>query len=689
MLIIEDSFGIILMQTDTITYIIIALVIALSLALFQYLYKSKIKSNLRFLLSVFRTISIFGVLLLLINPKFESLSYYNEKPTLVVAIDNSESISYLKQDKNATQIINDLSINSELKERFNIQTYSFGKSVNSLDSLNFNERQSNLSFALKQFKEVYANQTAPIVIVSDGNQTYGSDYSYVAKDLDQPIYPVILGDSTVYSDLSIKQLNVNRYVYVKNKFPIEIIANYSGKESIATELKIWSGNSVVYRKALKFNASKSSEIISTALIANSVGIKTYRVELTTLTNEKNKVNNFKNFGVDVIDQKTNIALVSDILHPDLGTLKKSIESNEQRSVSILKSKELLSKINDFQLVILYQPNNNFSLILDEIETQKLNTFIITGETTDYLFLNSKQLKFTHIVTNQTEEYQPNLNRNYSTFIIDNLDFNNYPPLKSEFGAVEFFAPNTSILTKTINGIDTEQPMLSTFEYSNTKHALLSGEGIWRWRAQSYLNTESFIDFDNFIGKLVQYLSSNKKRNRINIDYKSFYNGNDDVILTAQYFNKNFEFDNSVSLSVILKNKENNSLREVPLLLNNGNYTVDLSGIAAGLYNFTIKHNSESVSASGSFQILEYNVEQQFLNADVNKLKTVAEQSDGRAYFSTEVGDLVSNLLSDNRYATIQKSTKNIVPLIDWKYLLGLIALSLFIEWFIRKFNGLI
>jgi hypothetical protein len=31
----------------------------------------------------------------------------------------------------------------------------------------------------------------------------------------------------------------------------------------------------------------------------------------------------------------------------------------------------------------------------------------------------------------------------------------------------------------------------------------------------------------------------------------------------------------------------------------------------------------------------------------------------------------------------------VVPLIDWKYLLAIIALALAAEWFIRKYNGLI
>lgn len=677
------------MQTDTIIYIVIAALTALLLALFQYAYKSKLNTQLKTTLTVLRTISVLGILLLLINPKFESKTFYDEKPTLVVAIDNSESVSYLEQDQNAMEIYQLLNGNSEIKKRFNVDTYSFGKALKPIDSLNFSEQQSNISNSLKQIGEVYANQVAPIVLLTDGNQTYGSDYSFVSNTVKQPIYPVILGDSTIYTDVSIKQLNVNRYVFLKNKFPVEVIANYNGNETVNTELKIWSGNSLVFRKAIQFNAEKTSEIVSTTLLANSVGVKTYKVELTPLNQEKNTVNNSKNFGVEVIDQKTNIALVSDILHPDLGALKKSIESNEQRSVSILKPNEYVENTNDFQLVILYQPNNNFNKVLSNISDKNLNSFIITGNTTNFSLLNNSQSAFKQTVTNQSEDFQPKLNRNYSTFIVDNLSFEDYPPLQSEFGTIEFSVPNDVILSKSVNGIDTNQPMLSTFEIGSTKHALLSGEGLWRWRAQSFLESESFNDFDNFIGKLVQYLSSNKKRTRLNIDYKSFYNGNDDVIIIAQYFNKNYEFDNSAALTIVLKNKEDNSVREVPLLLSNGSYRVDLSGISSSSYDFTIKHNTESVAASGSFEVLEYNVEQQFLNADVEKLQSLAKNSDGNAVFNTEIEDLISELLTDSRYATIQKSSKNIVPLIDWKYLLGIIVLSLFVEWFIRKYNGLI
>ena len=676
------------MNTQTITLILLSGIIALFIALFQYVYKSK-KSNTKITLTLLRFISVFSLLILLINPKFENVSYYKEKPNLVIAIDNTESVAYLKQDSKVKTLYDAIVLDPELKKRFNIEAYSFGKEFKSNDSLDFKDRQTNISNVFKNYSELYKETTSPLVLITDGNQTLGRDYQYSATKIKQPIYPVILGDTSTYADLSIKQVNVNRFAYLKNKFPVEIIVNYSGSKEVESLLRITSGNSVLLTKTIRFNTSKTSEVINTTLAANSVGVRSYNVEISPLASEKNKINNRKNFAVEVIDQKTNIALVSSQLHPDLGALKKAIESNEQRSVTLLKPKEYISKINDFQLVILYQPNNNFKTVISSISELKLNTFTITGNTTDWSFLNNSQSLYTQEITNQTENYQPELNINYGTFIVDNITFANYPPLQSEFGAVTFNVPEETVLYKTINGNSTENSLLSTLEIEGQKHALLNGEGLWRWRAQSFLETESFIDFDNFIGKLVQYLSSNKKRNRINADYKSFYSGNDNITISAQFFNKNYEFDANANLELLLTNKENKVATTYPLLLKNASYIIDLSGISHGDYSFRIKNKDEPISVSGQFKVLEYNVEQQFLNADVTKLQSLATNSNGKSFFIDNTETLINTLLEDTRFATIQKSKRSTIPLIDWKYLLGLIVLALSLEWFIRKYNGLI
>ncbi len=381
------------MQTETILYIIIAGILALLVALFQYMYKSKKRSKRYVLLTFLRFLTLFSVLLLLINPKFEKVTYFNEKPNLVIAVDNSESVSYLKQNEKAKQLLDDLQSNKDLNERFNLDVYSFGKELKPLDSLTFNERQSNVAQVFDNLNQVYNTSIAPTIVISDGNQTYGNDYEFATNKYKQPIFPIVLGDTIQHTDLKIEQLNVNRYAYLKNKFPIEIIAVYNGKSSVSTELKITSGNATVYSQSLNFNTTNSSQVINVTLPANSVGVQTYKATLIPLENEKNVVNNIKNFAVEVIDQKTNVAIVSDILHPDLGAFKKAIESNEQRQATILKPNEFLNNSNDFQLVIVYQPNNNFKLFYDEIAKLNLNKFTVLGNNTTWSALNNYQSNY--------------------------------------------------------------------------------------------------------------------------------------------------------------------------------------------------------------------------------------------------------------------------------------------------------
>jgi hypothetical protein len=678
------------MGLQTLLFIILAGISALLIALFQYAYKAK-SNRLKPILTFLRFITIFVTLLLIINPKFEKESFFNVKPNLVIAIDNSQSINHLEQGENVLNLVKKLSSNNDLEDKFNIEFYEFGNDLNATnpDSLSFSKSQTNISKAFNDLSQIYDEDISPTILVTDGNQTYGYDYEYDLKSYNQPIYPVILGDTITYTDLKIQQLNVNKYAYLKNKFPIEIIATYNGNDAISTQLVVNSGNSIVYRQQLNFSKSNNASTISFTLPAVRVGVNSYTAKLEVLDNEKNTVNNSKPFAVEVIDQKTNVAIISDMIHPDLGMLKKSIESNEQRSVKIVTPNEFLDEKDNFQLAILYQPNSKFRQVFEVIEGNGINKFLIAGSLTQWTFLNQIQDNYLLDVTQQFEDYQATLNPNFTTFIIDDLDFSSFPPLRSEFGDITFSTTAEILLYKKVNNTLTDLPLLITFEKGNKREALLLGENLWKWRAQSYLNEKSFQQFDNFIGKLVQYLATSKKRNRLSVEHESFYNGNGNIIISAQFFNKNYEFDAKASLNIISINKEDKVETILPFILKNNNYQADLSGFTPGQYDFTVRANNGEASYFGSFQILDYNVEQQFLNANVTKLQQLATNSQGSSYFIANTDNLVSDLTNDSRYVTIQKSTKNVVPLIDFKYLLALIVLSLALEWLIRKYNGLI
>ena len=677
------------MESQTILLIFLAAISALGIAVFQYLKSKKERTKRSFMLALLRFVSIFGILLLLINPKFTNTSYVLEKSNLVLAVDNSQSINYFKSTDEVTAFVASIRENKNIQEKYNISTFTFGNKLKAQDTFSFSENQTNVTSAFKELQDIYKGKVAPTVIITDGNQTYGEAYQYAAKKYKQDVYPVIVGDTTSYQDLKISQLNANRYAFLNNKFPVEIIANYNGNSAVSTKLNVFQNGRVIYSQPLSFSKEKTSEIVQVTLPVTSIGVKTYTVSLQALDAEKNTVNNKKSFGIEVIDERTNVLILTSIIHPDLGTLKKAIESNEQRNVTIKKSDEPDINLKDYQAVLLYQPNVSFKPYYETIKTLGINTFTITGTRTDYRFLNDNGELFTRELSAQVEDYQAEFNSNFSTFQVDDIGFSNFPPLVDEFGEVSIKKAHTPLLMQTISGLPTGSSLLTTIEDGAQRHAVLFGEGIWRWRAQSYLDNQSFEAFDEFVGKLIQYLASKERRNRLNINYNSFYNGGDNIVIAAQYFDKNYEFDARAKLSMVVIGERNNTRQEIPMVLKNNRYEVDLSSLTPDSYKFSVTVAGESISRSGNFEIIEFNVEQQFLSANVTPLQQIATNTNKELYSMGNSAQLITNLLENETYNPIQKQQKQIKPLIDWYYLLGIIILTLSLEWFIRKYNGLI
>ena len=52
-------------------------------------------------------------------------------------------------------------------------------------------------------------------------------------------------------------------------------------------------------------------------------------------------------------------------------------------------------------------------------------------------------------------------------------------------------------------------------------------------------------------------------------------------------------------------------------------------------------------------------------------------------------ELIRTLLENPEYVAIEKAISKKTPLIEWQWLLVLIAISLALEWFLRKYNGMV
>jgi hypothetical protein len=663
----------------------IAFVLSGSLGYYQYYYRVKKLTKVSFLLVIIRSLVFFLLMLVLLNPSITKESIINQKAKLSVLVDNSSSITFFKKDSLVHAILQNFKTHKKLNKRFDINYYSFGDLFQQSDSFSFDENQTDISMPLERISKIQKNASNAIVLLSDGNQTIGNDYQYTS--IKDPIFPVVIGDTTKFQDVKIAQINVNRYSFINNQFPVESILQYEGTQTIKLRYSLENNGKIIFSERINFSEKNNSHILKTFIKASKEGTNFFTSKIEYLENEKNVVNNSKNFSVEVIDKQSEILIVSSFYHPDLGALKKAIESDKQRKVTIRIVDNKNIQLNNYQLVVLYQPNNKFNIIIDQLNSNKSSFMLITGSKTDWLFLNNKSLGINKKNINQLENYSARFYNGFLNFSQKNIGFENFPPLIDYYGETTVSIPHQTLLYQSINGFSSQNPLLATVNHNNQKKVFLFGEGIWKWRSSSFLKNDSFQYFDEFIGNLVQYASNKKIRNRLDLDITSFYNANSSIQIGAFYVDENYQFDDRATILFTIKNKNSKKKQTFPFSLSGSSYQLELTSLEAGEYEYTIEVDGQNISKKGTFKVNEFLVEEQFTNANSYKLELLAQKTAGKLYFEDKYRLVIDDLTNDTRFSTIQKSKKTIDKLVNWQWLMLLIIGLLSLEWFIRKYIG--
>ena len=100
--------------------------------------------------------------------------------------------------------------------------------------------------------------------------------------------------------------------------------------------------------------------------------------------------------------------------------------------------------------------------------------IIGGEKTDYGLLSNKFPFFQKSNNQTTENYQGFYNDDFQKFQFEDLGFSSFPPLSDQFGDVQIKGNYSTLLFRSINGIETEAPLLFEKEMGNRRLVFLTG-----------------------------------------------------------------------------------------------------------------------------------------------------------------------------------------------------------------------
>lgn len=674
------------MSTNTILLLLGAVLIALLVSYFQYFFKAKTKGKITYVLAFLRFLGLFLILVLLINPSIEIKSYQIQKSSLAVAVDNSKSISLLTENNEVSGLVERIKNNKALNAKFDLNYFELSNELKPLSNLNFEGEQTKLDKVAVGLNTLYRSSKMPVLLVTDGNATSGANYVYSFKN-NFNIYPIVVGDTTSIFDLSILKVNVNKFTFLNNKFPLEVFINSNSKKANTAIVSVLEGKKVVSQKKIEFNSLKTGTNLSFLLDAKRLGLNNYTVTVKGNLTEKNTSNNTKSVAVQVIDQRAKMAIVTDMNHPDIAVLKRSIETNEQREVAVVKPND--SSLAEFDFFILYQPNSSFSDVYMVSQNKNIPVLTITGTKTDFKFLSKQQQTFDFSAPTATENYSAVLNPNFSSFINDDVSFTNFPPLNHPFVNIKTLNNADVFLYSKINNISTNQPLLAFTEEKGLKKSYLFGENIWKWRLDYYKNHNDFDNFDVLISKIIQYASNTDKKKNLILDYKNNYLTSEDVEFRAQFFNKSFELDLQAKLKIQLTNTETKEVLNATFIPNTNFYSLNLNDLAAGNYSFVATEEKSKTSVSGSFQIQYFDAEWQFATPNYAQLNQLALQNKGAVHLLNETNKVIDLLVNNEQYKPVQKEVYTKTPLIDWLNLLILALILFATEWFIRKYNGLL
>jgi hypothetical protein len=649
-------------------------------------------------LMIIRFLSVSTIAFLLTSPLIKKINESVEKPVIIIGIDNSSSLLMTKDSlfiKNNFPVkVNELI--SRFQQKFVTEVYSFGDRVSKGLNGKFDQKQTDISSFFSEVEDrFFKRNVGAVILVTDGIYNKGSDPFYAAKNIPFPIYTIALGDTDLKKDIYIKQVRYNKRVYKGDKFPVEITVAMDKCEGLSTLLSISKGNNILLTKEMKSTTERYSQKITFLIESKEIGVQKYVISAGAIEGEASTLNNRQECFVDVLDSKEKIAILFDLSHPDINTIRRALEISDRYEVEEINLKDISGFIPEkYDLIVLYQlPSIRSDYNVEPLINSGKPILIILGTQIDLntfnrlkagLIINSSKLMFS--------ETLPVLNENFTLFTIVKTNKNivgEYPPLTAPFGTFQY-GPMTDILFfQKIGTTETTSPLVMFVQGQRGKIGVIAGENIWRWRVQNYFQHSNFESFDEIINKIVEFLTVKVDESLFKIKVSPVISENESVRLEAEVYNSTHELINGPEVNITIYDPDKKAFPFVFSKSENA-YYLNAGYFLPGkyIYDATVKVGKLIHKKNGYFLITSVNLESINLIADHNLLFRLASSHDGKTVLPDKMDSIVNMVTSREDIHSVSYITQQLTDLIGNIWLFVFILFLLSTEWLIRKRNGL-
>ncbi len=685
--------------------VIFAILLGVGYALFLYFRNNNIvfDKRPRAIMASLRGLAIALIAFLLLAPMVKMLVKRSDKPVILVAVDNSESVKLSKDSAFYTneypQQVSKLI--SELGDKYEVKTYLVGDEDHLVGNdevmdIDFSDKSTNLASLFDQVNRLYANRNVgAVVLLSDGIYNTGSNPYYEAQNADYPVYTVGLGRTELTTDLFFSGINHNKQALKGNFFPVEIKVAANKLSGKRAELTVSEGDEVIFSKTIALTGNRYFETVKFSIEAKSKGIHHYRVDLTELDGEVTHKNNHSMFFVEVVESRDKVAIIYNSPHPDVAAIREALALTDNYDIDVASITEFQGNPSDYNLVVLHQlPSKAQSAanLLSEIRKGGVPALYVVGSQTDLSAFNTLNAGMTITQSKTlTNNAMPLYNDNFTSFTFSEEArrmLPHYPPIQTIFGTYKTAVSANVFLYQKISGVDTRYPLVLFNDQNGVRTGVIAGTGFWTWKLNNYLHTENHEAFNELVDKMVLYLAVRGDKSRFRIHHQSVFADNAPVEFSAELYNDSYELINDPDVKMVIKGGGDTTYEE-QFSKQNNSYYLNVGDLPVGNYTWTAttQVGSSRLEKSGRFSVQPLMLEMANLVADHDMLKNLSKATGGAFFNKEEMQKVVTEIKNNENIKPIATYQKRYTMLLNSPWYLLAIVLLFGIEWFLRKWNG--
>jgi len=332
---------------------------------------------------------IFNACLLLAVALQPKIVHYvkDNRPVLAVAADVSESMRLTERTASAQKFLE--SRREELGRYFRIRSFAFSSVAQEAKNAAqlFRARPgdgTDISGSLSEIKRDIGDDLAGVLLLSDGNNTAPSAQESWARELNVPVFPVLLGSGKKITDAAVVSVKVGDFAF-KNT-PVDITATISAigcaGRTLTVKLSVLEpAPRELSTQKLNVASQRETRDAQFTFTPYASGEFRYRIEIEPTGNEATLANNIKTFTLEVVRDKLRVLFLCGQPGPEYAFLRQVLKNDpliELVSFVILRNPENITLASDEDLALIPFPVNtlfttdifNFDILIAEDFTYK-------------------------------------------------------------------------------------------------------------------------------------------------------------------------------------------------------------------------------------------------------------------------------------------------------------------------------